>query len=151
MKSLIKLISSFFYVGYTPFASGTVASLCALGLYFLFKGNFYLYTILLGVVYALGFLVAGPAEKILQEKDSKRIVIDEVAGLLLAFWGLRLAPTLLIIGFLIFRALDMLKPYPANKIEKIEGSVGIMLDDFVAGLYTNIVLQIVTKGFLQWM
>ncbi len=107
MKNLIKLIASFFYLGYAPLMSGTVASCFALGLYFLFKNNFCLYTILLIVISALGFLVCGAAEKIFQEKDSSKIVIDEVAGLLLAFWALpQLNLTLVIIGFFLFRALD---------------------------------------------
>ena len=145
MKNLIKLIASFFYLGYAPVIPGTVASLAGLGLYFLFKDNICFYTILLILLSLLGFLVAGSAEKIFQEKDSRRIVIDEVAGLLLAFWGLRLEPVLLVTGFFIFRALDAIKVYPANRLEKIDGSCGIMGDDLIAGFYTNIVLRIVTK------
>jgi len=144
MKNLIKLIASFFYLGYAPVIPGTIASLAGLGLYFLFKDNIYFYTILLIFLSLLGFLVAGSAEKIFQEKDSRKIVIDEVAGLLLAFWGLRLEPVLIITGFFIFRALDAIKVYPADRLEKIDGSCGIMGDDLIAGLYTNIVLRIVT-------
>ena len=145
MKNLIKVIASFFYLGYSPLMPGTIASAAALGLYLLFRGNFYLHTILLITVSALGFLLAGRAEKIFQEKDSRKIVIDEVAGLLLAFWGLSLDAALIVTGFFIFRALDAVKPYPANRLEKIAGSCGVMGDDLVAGLYTNIVLQIVTR------
>jgi len=148
MKNLIKLIASCFYLGYVPFIPGTIASAAALGLYFLFRGNFYLYTILLVVVSALGFLSAGRAEKLFQEKDSSKIVIDEVAGLLLAFWGLRLDLALILAGFFIFRALDGIKPPPANRIEELAGSPGVMGDDLIAGLYTNIVLQIVTRVLL---
>ena len=145
MKNLIKLIASFFYLGYAPVIPGTVASLAALGLYFLFKDNICFYTILLILLSLLGFLVAGSAEKIFQEKDSRKIVIDEVAGLLLAFWGLRLELVLIITGFFIFRALDAIKVYPANRLEKIDGSCGIMGDDLIAGFYTNVVLRMVTK------
>ncbi len=126
--------------------SGTVGSCAALGLYFLFKNSLCLYTVLLIAMSALGFMVSGPAEKVFQEKDSSKIVIDEVAGLLLAFWALpQLNLTLVLIGFFLFRALDAFKVYPANKLEEIPGSVGIMGDDLVAGLYTNIVLQIVSR------
>ena len=148
MKKIIKYISTFFYLGYIPIIPGTIASCAALGLYFLFRENLYLYTVLLVVVSALGFLVAGRAEKIFQERDSSKIVIDEVAGLLLAFWLLRLDLTLIITGFFIFRALDAIKVYPADKAEKIDGSFGIMGDDLIAGAYTNIVLQIVTRVLL---
>lgn len=146
MKNLVKLIATFCYLGYIPYAPGTAASLAGLGLYFLFRDNLYLYTLLLILVGVLGFLVSGRAEEIFQEKDSSKIVIDEVAGLLLAFWGLgQLNITLVITGFFIFRALDMVKPYPAAKLERIKGSCGVMTDDLLAGLYTNIVLQIVTR------
>lgn len=127
---------------------GTIGSAGALVLYFLFRSNSCLYTILLIAVTGVGFLVSGAAEKIFQEKDSRKIVIDETAGLLLAFWGLRPDPILVITGFFIFRALDAVKVYPADKLEKIGGSVGIMTDDLVAGLYTNIVLRIVTRILL---
>jgi phosphatidylglycerophosphatase A len=145
MKSLIKLFASVFYLGYIPFIPGTVASLFALSFYFLLQDNFYLYTVLLIFVSGLGFLIAGRAEKIYQQKDCDKIVIDEVAGLLLAFWGLELELPLIIIGFFVFRALDAVKAYPANKIEALSGSAGIMGDDLVAGVYTNIILQIVTR------
>ena len=96
----------------------------------------------------MGFLTAGRAEKIFQEKDSNKIVIDEVAGLLLAFWGLELDWTLIITGFFLFRALDAVKAFPANQLEKLAGSPGVMGDDLVAGFYTNVVLQIVTRVLL---
>lgn len=150
MKSLIKFVSSFFYLGYLPWIPGTIASIAALILYFLFKKDILSYAILFIVVCGLGFLVAGRAEKSFKEKDSGKIVIDEVAGLLLAFFGLNLEPVLIIVGFLIFRALDAIKVYPADKIEKRGGSLGIMGDDLVAGFYTNVILQIVTRVFLQW-
>ena len=148
MKKLTKLIASFFYLGYVPIIPGTIGSAGALVLYFLFRNSFFSYTILLIVVTGLGFLVSGAAEKIFQENDSSKIVIDEAAGLLLAFWGLQLDPILILAGFFVFRALDAVKVYPADQLEKIGGSAGVMGDDLVAGLYTNIVLQIVTKVLL---
>lgn len=145
MKNLIKLAASFFYLGYVPFIPGTIASAAGLIFYFLFRDSLFSYSLILLVITALGFLVAGRAEKIFQEKDSDKIVIDEVAGMLLAFWCVRLDLALLIIGFFIFRGLDAFKAYPAHEIEKIGASLGIMGDDLLAGAYTNIVLQIVTR------
>ena len=145
MKKIIECVSTFFYLGNAPYVPGTVGSLGALGLYFLFKNNFCLYTILLIVVTILGYVTAGQAEKIFRQKDSSRIVIDEAAGLLLAFWGMRLNIILVAAGFLIFRVLDIVKVYPADRMEKLKGSRGIMGDDLVCGLYTNIILQILTR------
>ena len=147
MKNAIKLIASFFYLGYFPVIPGTFASAAAVLLYFAVRSNFFFYTVLMIVVTGLGFLICGRAERIFQEEDSPKIVIDEVAGLLLAFWGLRLDWLLIIVGFFIFRALDAVKIFPANRLERMGGSLGIMGDDLVAGLYTNIVLQIVTRVF----
>ncbi|MFH1245633.1 MAG: phosphatidylglycerophosphatase A [Candidatus Omnitrophota bacterium] len=145
MKKLIKMISSCFYLGCVPYMSGTAASAAALGLYFLFSGNGFFYTLLMIFITILGFCVVPSAEKMFGEKDPEQIVIDEVAGMLLALWGMRLPVFLVIMGFFIFRALDALKVYPADKIEKSCGAWGIMGDDLVAGLYTNLVLQIVSR------
>lgn len=145
MKNLIKLIASFFYLGYAPYIPGTIASSVGLGLYLLWRNNFFLYTSSLFIICILGFLVSSWAEKIFQEKDSPKIVIDEVAGVLLSFWTLKLDLILLVTGFFIFRALDAVKVYPANKVEECKGSCGIMGDDLIAAVYTNIALQIVTR------
>lgn len=152
MKNLIKLISSFFYLGYAPVASGTVGSLAGLAIYFLCRNSFGLYTIVLIVIAGLGFLVCSSAEKIFNEKDSPKIVIDEIAGMLLAFWALgKLNLSLVVAGFLCFRFFDIVKIYPANRLERLKGSLGIMGDDLIAAIYTNIALQIVTKGLMRWM
>jgi len=149
VKNLIKLITSFFYLGYAPLMPGTVASAAAVGLYLLCRNNFYLHTILLVITTIVGFLLCGKAERIFKEKDSPKIVIDEVAGVLLSFWALPgVDPILILAGFFTFRALDAFKVYPANLLEKLSGSVGIMSDDLLAGLYTNIMLQIVIRGLM---
>lgn len=144
MKRLIKVIASFFYLGYFPL-SGTAGSAAAFGLYFLFRENWYVYTLLTLFITILGFGIVSSAEKVFGEKDPERVVIDEVSGLLIAFWGVRLPVFLMVIGFFIFRAMDALKVYPADKIENAAGAWGIMGDDIVAGLYTNLVLQIVSR------
>lgn len=152
MKNLIKLISSFFYLGYAPVASGTVGSLAGLAIYFLCRNSFGLYTIVLIAILGLGFLVSSRAEKVFGEKDSPKIVIDEVAGMLLAFWALgKLNTSLIVAGFLCFRFFDIAKIYPANRLQNLKGSLGIMSDDLVAAIYTNIALQVVTKGLMRWM
>ncbi len=142
MKKIIKAIASVFYLGYVPLMPGTAASLAAVVPYLLFGGNLYLYSVILAAVCVAGFLVCGPAEKAFAEKDPSRVVIDEVAGMLLSFWGLQLSPFWIVTGFFMFRAFDMLKPYPANRIEKLHGSLGIMGDDLIAGIYTNIILRL---------
>ncbi|MFC1699477.1 phosphatidylglycerophosphatase A [Candidatus Omnitrophota bacterium] len=145
MKKLIKCLASFFYLGYFPVCPGTVASLAGLGLYFLFGASRLYYALAVLIISIVGFLVCGRAERIYQEKDSSKIVVDEVAGVLLTFWGIRACWPLLIIGFVIYRAFDICKVPPAGRIEKIPGSLGIMGDDLLAGFYTNIILQITMR------
>lgn len=81
----------------------------------------------------------------LNKKDAKCIVIDEVGGMLLSLIFIPHDIKLVIIAFLLFRILDMLKPYPIDALQNLKGSAGIMSDDLVAGLYTNIILQVVLR------
>jgi phosphatidylglycerophosphatase A len=94
---------------------------------------------------AIGFLVAGRAEKLFGRKDARCIVIDETSGMLLSFMLIPYDIKFLIAAFALFRILDALKPYPAASFEKIKGSMGIMGDDIIAGLYANVILQVVLR------
>lgn len=140
----VKLISTFFFVGYSPILPGTTASLVAICIYYFVKGSiFYLLFTLISII--AGFYLSGRAEEIFKKKDAECIVIDEVAGVFLSFIFIPYNPKLLIIGFILFRILDGIKPYPADKLQRLEGSIGIMSDDIVAGLYTNIILQLILR------
>ena len=94
---------------------------------------------------AVGLLACGLVEEMAQRKDPPIIVIDEVCGMLLGLLFLPYDIKLIILAFIIFRVLDTLKPWPIGKIEKLKGSLGIMGDDIVAGIYTNIILQVVVR------
>ena len=144
-KFLIKTISTFFYVGYFPLIPGTAGSLSGLILFFLVKDNIAAYLLTTGLLLFLGFLVTGRAEALMQKNDPPCVVIDEVCGMLLSLLFLPYDIKLVIIAFFIFRLLDTLKPYPVGRLEKLKGSLGIMSDDIVAGLYTNIILQAVVR------
>jgi len=93
----------------------------------------------------LGFLVSGKAEKLFQRKDPPFVVIDEVSGMLLSLLFIPFDSRFAILAFILFRLFDAFKPYPIDKLQNLKGSLGIMCDDLVAGLYTNIVLQIVFR------
>jgi len=144
-KEIIKLLSTFFYLGNMPVAPGTLASFAGMLLAITFSSSTPIYIIAtLGVIF-LGFQVSGQMEKILKKKDPSCVVIDEVAGILIAFFALPLSPAILIVTFFLFRAFDMFKIYPVNKFEAMEGSTGIMMDDLVAGVYTNLVMQLAIR------
>ncbi|MCX5695575.1 MAG: phosphatidylglycerophosphatase A [Candidatus Omnitrophica bacterium] len=142
-KFLLRLISTFFYVGYFPLIPGTAGSLAGVFIFLLVKNNTFAHILTLGGLLALGFFVGGRAERLMQKKDPSCIVIDEVCGMLLSLLFLPYDIKFIVVAFVIFRILDTLKPYPVGRLERLKGSLGIMSDDIVAGLYTNIVLQVV--------
>jgi len=145
-KILVKVISTFFGAGYFPFIPGTFASVAGVFLFYLVKDNHPLYALLTSVLIITGFLISGMAERAFGKKDAPYIVIDEVCGMLLSlgflpFYNLKVV----IAGFLVFRILDSLKPYPAWQLQDLKGSAGVMADDIIAGIYTNIVLQLALR------
>lgn len=142
---LLKITGTFFYIGYLPFIPGTFGSLAGLILYFYIKNNIFLYCLACLILLVIGFLSSGAAAKLFQKKDPRQVVIDEVAGMLLSFAFLPFDLRLIIAGFFVFRLLDTLKPYPASRLDKLHGSIGIMGDDIIAGIYTNLVLQVLLR------
>lgn len=140
---IIKFVSSFGYAGYFPIASGTFASAVGLGLCFILHKNLVLYSLVLVIITAIGFLYSGQMERIEGIKDPSAVVIDEVAGMMISFYMLPFSSWAVVLtAFFLFRACDMFKVYPAGKFEAIHGGAGIMLDDIIAGIYTNIIMQI---------
>ena len=96
---------------------------------------------ILGAVY-----VATVAEKQMDRADDPSIVVDEMAGFLIAMAYVPLTAWSMLTGFVLFRALDIFKPPPVNTVEqKISGGLGIVGDDLVAGLMTNVVLQLIIR------
>ncbi|MCX5687234.1 MAG: phosphatidylglycerophosphatase A [Candidatus Omnitrophica bacterium] len=136
-----RIIASVFYIGYLPVASGTLGSLSALILYYFICRDVIIMTIAILIVIVLGFITTGKVEKMFGEKDPGEIVIDEFAGMLIALY--RIPPTMgyVVTGFLLFRFFDIVKPKPIKNLEKLKGSLGIMSDDIIAGVYANILLQ----------
>ena len=148
---IYKTIATFFGIGYIGKGAGTVASFafCIL-IYFAIKYHVYSETALL--IFALltfvsGVFVSTKLEKI-WGKDSKMIVIDEVQGMAVSLLFLPINFITLGVGFLLFRLFDIFKPLYIRKTEKLKGGMGVMTDDLVAGIYTNIVLQLFVYLFL---
>jgi phosphatidylglycerophosphatase A len=142
---VLKIISTFFYIGYLPFIPGTFASVVGLFLFFLVKDSVLVYLSLTLILVVLGFWVSSKAEKIFQKKDPRYIVIDEVAGMFFSLMFIPYDLKLFIAAFVLFRILDALKPYPADTLQRLKGGVGIMTDDIIAGLYTNLILQVTLR------
>ena len=142
---LIKSIATVFGVGYLPVAPGTWATAVGVAIAYYLGNNLPAYTILLLVLLILGIMTTGIIEKQVKQKDPGYLVIDEVVGVMIALWGLPLIWPVMICGFFLFRAFDMFKIYPINKLEAQTGGWGIMLDDCMAGMYTNIILRIALR------
>ena len=138
----IKILSTFFYIGYFPVAPGTMASAAGALIACMLAEHTFIYIILLMAITYFGFQVCGEMEKVSGHKDPSCVVIDEVIGVMISFFLLPQTPAVIITAFFLFRAFDMFKIYPANKIEELGGANGIILDDVVAGIYTNIIMQI---------
>jgi len=143
---MVKMLSTWFYVGNLPIAPGTAASAVGVAIAMICSPSIILYICVSMIVIILGFMVSGKMEKVLGQKDPGCIVIDEVAGIMLAFFLLPMTPAVIIVAFFLFRAFDMFKIYPVNKFEQLEGSTGVMMDDIIAGIYTNIVMQFAIRG-----
>jgi phosphatidylglycerophosphatase A len=96
------------------------------------------------VAIALAFVAGVWAASVMERqlgKDPGPVVIDEVVGMLLTLATLDVTPIGAVVGFFIFRALDILKPFPADRLEELHGGPGIMLDDVMAGVYGNLVMR----------
>lgn len=140
---LIKVFASALFTGYSPVASGTFGSLIGLAVYFIpgFELPFLIMPASM-LVFALGVKASETMER-RYGHDPAEVTIDEVVGMWIS---LLLLPKNLVVagtGFIIFRVLDIVKPFPAKKFDSRKGGFGIMMDDVVAAVYTNVILHFV--------
>jgi phosphatidylglycerophosphatase A len=130
------VLSTWFGSGCLPIAPGTFGTLAAVPL-ILVLNNFGIWYSAFTLLIVIGIAVwsAGLTEDLLEKKDPSEIVIDEVAGFLLATALLPFSWLSLGLVFFLFRFFDILKPYPIKHLEKLRGGIGIVMDDILAGLY----------------
>ncbi|MDI6776625.1 MAG: phosphatidylglycerophosphatase A [Syntrophales bacterium] len=143
----MKFTATGFGSGFVPLAPGTAGTIVGIPIYLIFSflsWPYYLVTIL--VFTCLAWYLSRRAEKIFDEKDSPHIVIDEIVGL--QYTMFLVAPTVLhvFLGFLLFRFFDIVKCFPASYFErKLPDGYGVVADDIVAGIYSNMVLLFLTE------
>jgi phosphatidylglycerophosphatase A len=101
------------------------------------------------IVTLVGTWAAHVAEPLLGRKDPGAIVIDEVAGMTLSVLWLPVTVPTLLAGFVLFRIFDVVKPFPANRLQALPGGIGVMIDDLVAGLYA-LILLLVLRAVVGW-
>ena len=145
MNRFFLILATGFGVGYSPVAPGTLGTLVAIPIYyFLSEIPSPLYEItLIGFIF-LSVWISEKAEIFFVKKDDQRIVIDEIIGFLITMLWIPKTTRFIIIGFILFRFFDILKPIPIRRLEKgLKGGYGVVLDDVAAGAYANIVLQVI--------
>lgn len=141
-NKLSKQIATLGFIGFLPIAPGTFGSAASLLFVVLLKPHDFVILIILLPLFLLGCLTSHNAEKVLG-KDSGHIVIDEFCGYLLAVLFIPKNIAYLLAAFVLFRVFDILKPPPIRKIEKsVSGGAGVMFDDILAAVYTNVCIQL---------
>ena len=141
---MFKLVATGLGIGYIK-GGGTVAAVaCCLALYLAHAGGIALLpwqTGLLTVVLLAGGTLAAQRVEAAWGKDSYRVVIDEVAGMWVSMLLVATTTPRLLVGLVLFRFFDIVKPLFIRKMEQLPGGVGVMMDDVLAGIYTNLLLQ----------
>jgi phosphatidylglycerophosphatase A len=149
MRRFILFLSSNAGLGYAPVASGTFGTLAGIPAYWLLAKlppALWLLTVL--ALFFLSCWVAGAAGKIYGVVDDGRIVIDELVGYLVTIAFLPFTWKAAILGFLLFRFFDILKPQPARYFDRtVKNGYGVVLDDVVAGLYAALALRLFLHFF----
>ena len=137
-----KAFASGLFSGFSPVASGTVGS--AVGLAFYCIPGFEIWYVLFPaslVVLALGIRASNAMEKVYGQ-DPSEVTIDEVLGMWVSLLFLPKSILVATIAFFVFRILDIVKPFPARRFDNLQGGAGVMLDDVVSAIYTNLLLQL---------
>jgi phosphatidylglycerophosphatase A len=148
MVNLIIFIATGAYAGYSLVLPGTIGTLVGVLIYNYFfpaaPSQYLLYTVLLFIA---GKWASAKAEVIFDEKGSSRIVIGEIVGFLVAMFTIPGSFWWIFFGFIIYRLFDIIRPAPIDRLEELENGWGLMLDDVMAGIYTNLLLQIINLIF----
>jgi phosphatidylglycerophosphatase A len=141
-RRFARAVATLFYIGFSPFFPGTLASLVALALVFIIPSRVSLYSLT-----ALGILLVSlwatqvyATEK--DEEDPQEIVVDELVGILVTFFSLPKSAFVILTGFVLFRFFDIFKPFPVRQIERCPKPWGIVADDVMAGVYANLTLRL---------
>ncbi len=151
MDRIIKILATGLGVGYSPVAPGTMGSLVAIPIVLLLLPLPVTTYIVTTITFCfLACWVSDHAQDIFKQHDSQHIVIDEIAGIMVTFIGQEMHWLTIATGFVLFRALDVWKPWPCRRIdERVKGGLGVVLDDVMAGIYANAILWALGYYFPQ--
>jgi phosphatidylglycerophosphatase A len=153
MRRLALFVCSFGYIGFFPFAPGTVGSAAGVLVYVACRalGIPYFELPLIVALFVAGVVLTRACEEDLNCVDPGPVVIDEVMGMLITVFMIPVGWGGLLIGFLLFRVLDVVKPAPARQFERLHGGLGVMADDAMAAVYANVLLRVVYYLAPDWV
>ena len=131
------------YIGYVPVAPGTAGSAAGLVVLYAVRstGSTSVELAAIVLLFAIGIWSGTVAEHRLGGIDPAPVVVDEVVGMLITLAFLPVNLTGAIVGFLVFRVLDIVKPWPSSRFERLPGGLGVMADDGMAALYGNLAMR----------
>jgi phosphatidylglycerophosphatase A len=141
LKKLKYIFATGFGIGYAPYIPGTIGSFVALLLFIFIPLQDYIWLAISIIMFFIGIWASGTVEKD-KGKDPGIVVIDEIVGQWIALLFLPRILWIFIASFFVFRILDIIKPFPAADLEELDGGTGIMLDDIIVAIYTNVALQL---------
>jgi len=141
-QSLIWCIATVGGIGHAPWASGTVASVAAVGVWYCWHPSAWTQVVVIGIVAATGVWAADRWAKRFGNDDPSQVVVDEVAGMWIALVGLPRSVIVAATALLLFRLLDIVKCPPMRQLERLPGGWGIMADDLAAGVIARIALGV---------
>lgn len=153
MTRLAVFLATVGYIGYFPFAPGTVGSAAGLVFYLLawWTASPIFEVGMIVALFAAGVWAGTTAERYFGGIDPGPIVLDEVVGMLITLAFIPVGWTGALAGFVLFRIFDVLKPYPAGRLEALHGGLGVMADDAMAAVYANITLRLVLWMWPGWI
>lgn len=153
MTRVAVFLATVAYCGYFPIAPGTVGSAAGLLVYLLvwWTKSPVVEVALIAGTFAAGTWAATHAERYFGGIDPGPVVIDEVLGMLLTLAFIPVGLSAACAGFVLFRVFDVIKPYPANRLETFHGGFGIMADDAMAGVYANLALRLLMWLLPAWI
>jgi phosphatidylglycerophosphatase A len=134
-------IATVFGVGYAPVAPGTFGSAAGLIVWWLLPASTVVQAAAIVGMFIVGSWAGSVAESYFGRSDPGQVVIDEVMGMLITLFLNPVGWVGALGAFFLFRLFDVIKPYPANRLEKLHGGIGVMADDAMAAVYANLVLR----------
>lgn len=145
LNTFLRHLATLFGIGFAPKAPGTVATLATIPIWYLLVQTGELtYMVVTFLLFPLGIVASQVYENHVGKHDSKEIVIDEVVGFLITMTWLPMTWQSVVIGFIVFRILDITKPPPIRQLDKrMPGGFGVMVDDVVAGIIGSIIMQLI--------